>query len=221
MFDTISSRGHFPIQNENLPTVLPPFPLCNLHGSWNYLPNIVVSAGLWVPPEPCLSCSPLKAPAPREAPGLQSSTDTCCTGNLSSQTPLVVQWFRIHLPVQGTAVWAMVWETLHVGQLAPWHHCWAPVPRHRVQRVFAWMNALLNTGQKKATKAARRNSKKRRLINHLHLPNSYPELRPGASLGTNGGHRSENASFPKWDVKPSPTKRVPRMITERRKAVIQ
>lgn len=46
MFDTISSRGHFPIQNENLPTVLPPFPLCNLHGSWNYLPNIVVPAGL-------------------------------------------------------------------------------------------------------------------------------------------------------------------------------
>ena len=104
---------------------------------------------------------------------------------------------------------------------AVWHHCWAPVPRHGVQRVFAWMNALLNTGQKKATKAMGRNSKKRRLINHLHLPNSYPELRPGASLGTEGGHRSENASFPKWDVKPSPTKRVPRMITEMRKAVIQ
>lgn len=46
MFNTISSRGHFPIQNKNLSVLLPPSPLCNLHGSWNDLPNIIVSAGL-------------------------------------------------------------------------------------------------------------------------------------------------------------------------------
>lgn len=46
MFDTISSRGHFPSQNKNLSIVLPPSPLCDLHGSWNYLPNISVSAGV-------------------------------------------------------------------------------------------------------------------------------------------------------------------------------
>lgn len=39
-FNTISSRGHFPTQVKNLFIVLFHSPLCNLHGSWNYLPNI-------------------------------------------------------------------------------------------------------------------------------------------------------------------------------------
>lgn len=33
----------------------------------------------------------------------------------------------------------------------------------------------------------RRNNKKRKLINHIHLPNSYSG--PGALLGTEGKHK--------------------------------
>lgn len=55
---------------------------------------------------------------PREVPGLQSSTNTRCTENLNSQTSLVAEWLQIHLPMQGTSVWSLVWEILHVGHLA-------------------------------------------------------------------------------------------------------
>ena len=42
-------------------------------------------------------------------------------------TSLVAQWLRIRLPMQGTWVWALVWEdpTCH-GATKPMHHnCWA------------------------------------------------------------------------------------------------
>lgn len=203
MFDTISSRGHFPVQNKNLSIVLPPSPLCDLHGSWNYLPNISVSAGVWVPPEPWLSCSLLKALVPREAPGLQSSANACCTETGFPDCPGGPVVLNPPASTGHSCLSPGLGDSTRGAASAVCHHCWAWVPRHGVQQVFEWMNALLNTGQKKATKAAGRNNRQRKLINHLHLPNSYPEFRPGASLGPEGGHKKW-----KWDVKPSPTKRV-------------
>ena len=43
--------------------------------------------------------------------------------NSDSRTLLVVQWIRIHLPIQETGVWSLVWEdsTCH-GATKPVHH---------------------------------------------------------------------------------------------------
>ena len=48
-----------------------------------------------------------------------------------SWTSLVAQWLRIHLPMQGTRVWALVWEhpTCRGAAEPVCHNYWAHVPQ--------------------------------------------------------------------------------------------
>ena len=47
---------------------------------------------------------------------------------LSDWTELVVQWLRIHLPMQGTLVWSLIQEdsTCHGGTKPTYHNYWSP-----------------------------------------------------------------------------------------------
>lgn len=55
------------------------------------------------------------------------------------------------------------------------------------------LNEWLNKDQKKGQVSVRRNNRKRKIIIHSHLPNSYSG--PGALLGNERGYRSTNVSF--------------------------
>ena len=83
-------------------------------------------------------CTPLLHVVKGELLHKSESFKTC-----SERTPLVVQWLRICLPMQGTRVWALVWEDLTcrgvtkpvrhnywIGTLEPVsHNYWARVPQ--------------------------------------------------------------------------------------------
>ena len=47
---------------------------------------------------------------------------TCSLKNRKVWTSLVVQWLRIHLPVQGTQVQSLVWEDPTAGCAQPTEH---------------------------------------------------------------------------------------------------
>lgn len=81
---------------------------------------------------------------------------------------------------------------------------------------ICWMNGWIKTG-KKGQVSVRRNNRKRKVIIHSHLPNSYSG--PGALLGNERGYRSTNVSFLKWNLIPLRTKPVAMMSMENSKSV--
>lgn len=81
---------------------------------------------------------------------------------------------------------------------------------------ICWMNGWIKT-RKKGQVSVRRNNRKRKIIIHSHLPNSYSG--PGALLGNERGYRSTNVSFLKWNLIPLRTKPVAMMSMENSKSV--
>ena len=63
--------------------------------------------------------------------GIYNRERTVSSINGVGRASLVAQWLRIHLPMQGTQVWALVWEdpTCHGATKPVCHNYWACVPQ--------------------------------------------------------------------------------------------
>ena len=68
-----------------------------------------------------------------------------CVQNSYSGTSLVAQWVRIHLPIQGVRVRALVWEdpTCHRATKPVGHNCWACALEPTSHNYWACMPQLL------------------------------------------------------------------------------
>ena len=59
---------------------------------------------------PCDPAWPVKVLKSRLVDSVATNAFKSCSLNVTVRTSLVVQWLRIHLPMQGTWVQSLVWE---------------------------------------------------------------------------------------------------------------